>query len=136
MNATVIDASVMGPLLVPDERDSEHSSLVGLLESGTVIVPGHWHLEVASLGRSAVLRKRLDRDSYIGGLDALGGYLITVDPLTASNAWTQSLRLALRHQLTPYDAAYLELAIRLGSPLLCDDIALANAASAEGVKLL
>jgi len=40
------------------------------------------------------------------------------------------------HRLTSYDAAYLELALRLGLPLASRDQALQAAARSEGVPLL
>lgn len=46
------------------------------------------------------------------------------------------LALARSHRLTVYDAAYLELALRLGAPLATLDRALAAAAHAEGVALV
>jgi predicted nucleic acid-binding protein len=45
------------------------------------------------------------------------------------------LALARERQLTVYDAAYLELAIREGLPLATLDRALDEAAIAEGVTL-
>jgi len=46
------------------------------------------------------------------------------------------LSLALRFQLTSYDAAYLELALRLQLPIATRDDALAEAAWAAGVGVL
>jgi len=43
--------------------------------------------------------------------------------------------LARAHRLTVYDAAYLELAIRLGAQLATLDAALSKAAQAEGARL-
>jgi predicted nucleic acid-binding protein len=45
------------------------------------------------------------------------------------------LTLARRHQLTVYDAAYLELAVRNALPLATLDAVLATAARSEGVPL-
>ena len=39
---------------------------------------------------------------------------IEVDHPTTAHAWHSTLALARSHQLTSYDAAYLELALRLG----------------------
>ena len=46
------------------------------------------------------------------------------------------LRLAQRHDLSFYDAAYLELGLRLTLPLATRDDALTNAALAEGAALV
>jgi predicted nucleic acid-binding protein len=45
-------------------------------------------------------------------------------------------RLAARHRLTLYDAAYLELAKRRGLPLATLDLELRAAAAAERVTIL
>ena len=47
-----------------------------------------------------------------------------------------ALALARRHRLTIYDALYLELALRAGVPLATVDLALADAAVAEGRSLI
>jgi len=61
---------------------------------------------------------------------------ITVDPDTDRYAWTTTLQLADRFVLTPYDAAYVELAQRLVLPLATLDDPLRAAATALGVALL
>ena len=45
-------------------------------------------------------------------------------------------KLAYAHRLTSYDAAYLELAIRLGLPLASLDGDLQKATTASGVRLI
>ena len=47
-----------------------------------------------------------------------------------------TLRLASRHRLTVYDAAYLEMALRRGLPLATVERELRAAAKAEGIPLL
>jgi predicted nucleic acid-binding protein len=46
------------------------------------------------------------------------------------------IRIARRHRLTAYEAAYLELALRLGCPLATLDWALAKAAITERLRLM
>ena len=48
----------------------------------------------------------------------------------------QVVALARKHGLTAYDAAYLELAVRLGAPISTLDRALAGAARAEGLDFV
>jgi len=61
---------------------------------------------------------------------------IAVDPETDRHAWTTTLQLAERFELTLYDAAYLELAQRRALPLASIDGALCSAARALGVPLI
>jgi predicted nucleic acid-binding protein len=58
---------------------------------------------------------------------------ITIDDETTARAWQESLHLARAHNLTVYDAAYLELALRRGLPLATLDDPLKAAAAAVGV---
>jgi predicted nucleic acid-binding protein len=44
--------------------------------------------------------------------------------------------LAMRHQLSSYDATYLELAMRHGLPIATQDQQLKNAAMTAGVVVL
>jgi predicted nucleic acid-binding protein len=66
-------------------------------------------------------------------LDFLRGLPIEIAPLPEELA---VLSLARRHQLSFYDAAYLELAQRERIALATLDRALARAAVAEGVELI
>jgi predicted nucleic acid-binding protein len=50
-------------------------------------------------------------------------------------AFDTILDLARSHKLTAYDAAYLELAMRLGLPLAARDDALERAAQAVGIPV-
>ena len=57
---------------------------------------------------------------------------IATDTETTARAWREILTLARAEGLTTYDAAYLELAIRRGLPLMTKDAALITAAKDVG----
>jgi predicted nucleic acid-binding protein len=61
---------------------------------------------------------------------------IVVDGETSVRAFTRVLDLAREERLTAYNAAYLELAMRLGIPLASKDDALCDAAERLGVNVL
>jgi len=69
-------------------------------------------------------------------LDDLRALAIAIDPGTNRQAWSATLRLCDRFGLTPYDAAYLELAQRRQLPLATLDGDLIRAAQAENVRLV
>lgn len=73
------------------------------------------------------------RDSTIADLALLPIY---VDTETDGQAWGTTLRLAERHRLTLYDAAYLELALRRGLPIATLDEELRVAAQFEKLTVL
>jgi predicted nucleic acid-binding protein len=132
----VLDPSMALSWFFEDERTAaNYAVLDDVVEKGAV-VPALWRLEIANSFRSAIRRKRIDdafRDTAIHKLAALS---IIVDPDTNTYAWTTTLQLADRFRLTPYDAAYLELAQRRNLPLATLDQQLRKAAAALGTKLL
>lgn len=81
----------------------------------------------------AVRQKRLNSDRLDKVLANIKELKIDVDKRTNEFAWTRILSLARRHDLTTYDASYLELAARGGLALATYDRDLAEAAKSEGV---
>ena len=71
----------------------------------------------------------VEADWTCASLDALP---IDIDPVSASRVWGPALALADEHNLSVYDAMYLELALRMRLPLATLDRALAAAAQAAG----
>ena len=91
---------------------------------------------MANVLEMSVRRGRHDaafRDAALADLAVLPS---SIDGETDRQAWGATVRLAARHRLTIYDAAYLELAQRRGLPLATLDTELRGAASAEGLTLL
>jgi len=84
-----------------------------------------------SVKRGLMTRER--RDEALSDLQFLP---ISIDTETGEKAWKETLTLADRHQLTVYDATYLELALRRSLPLATLDRGLRKAAMVEGVVLL
>ena len=78
----------------------------------------------------------MSTDYRTGALERLGDMLITVDKESDKRLWTDTQPLCDRHKLTAYDAAYLELAMRLRIPIATLDKRLAAAAIAEGVDVI
>jgi predicted nucleic acid-binding protein len=100
------------------------------------VVPSLWRLETANGLQVAIRRKRIDVAFRDLALTHLAHLPITIDPETDAQAWTTTLQLADRFQLTLYDAAYLELAQRRALPLATLDSALRPAAAALRLTLL
>jgi predicted nucleic acid-binding protein len=132
----VVDSSATLAWVYRDETTSAVSEIFASLTEGGAWVPALWKLEVANVLEMGVRRGRHDaafRDATLADLALLP---ISVDPETDRQAWSATLRLAERHKLTTYDAAYLELAKRRGLPLATLDAELQDAARAEGLILL
>lgn len=132
----VLDASLALSWYFEDERTPASDALLDRVANAGAVVPALWRLEVANGLQIAVRRNRVApgfRDKALAELALLS---ITVDPDTDVYAWTTSLHLADRFQLTVYDAAYLELAQRRTLPLATLDKALGAGARALGILLL
>ena len=132
----VIDASLTLSWYFEDERTPAADTLLDRVTSTGAVVPSLWRLETANGLQVAIRRKRIDVAFRDRALTHLTRLPITVDPETDAHAWTTTLQLADRFQLTLYDAAYLELAQRRALPLATLDSALRPAAEALGLTLL
>ena len=132
----VLDSSATLAWAYADETTAAIREVFERLGEGGAWVPSIWRLEVANVLEMGVRRGRYDaafRDAMLADLALLP---ISLDAETDRQAWGATLRLAERHRLTLYDAAYLELAQRRGLPLATLDGDLRTAASAENVILL
>lgn len=132
----VIDASVALAWLMQDEHSPESDRLFESMPGEGAFVPSLWRLEVANALQVAVRRNRIDVHYRDGAIQRLSRLPIEVDPETDAHAWTTTLHLAHRHNITVYDAAYLELALRRGVPLASRDQHLVKAALDSGVTVL
>jgi predicted nucleic acid-binding protein len=99
-------------------------------------VPALWHWEVANSLLTASRRSQKDWGEFRPQLEWLSDLDVMIDDDSTGAAWRLTATLAIRHGLTAYDAAYLELAIRRSLPLATLDKALAKAARAEGVEVI
>ena len=132
----VVDSSATLAWVYSEETTEAISEVLDRLIDRGAWVPALWRLEVANVLEMNVRRGRHPaafRDAALADLAALP---IAIDAETDRQAWGATLRLAARHRLTLYDAAYLELAQRRGLPLATLDRELRVAGTAEGVILL
>ena len=132
----VLDSSATLAFVYAEESTEAVRAIFEAVATGGGWVPALWRLEVANVLEMGVRRGRHDaafRDATLVDLALLP---LQLDTETDQHAWSSTARLATRHRLTLYDAAYLELARRRDLPLATLDQALRSAAFAEGVPLL
>ena len=99
------------------------------------VVPELWHLEIANVLLQAEKRGRITAADIAMRLALIAELPITTDNEAIARAWREILPPARAEGLTTYDAAYLELAIRRGLPLMTKDAALVAAAGRSGVAI-
>lgn len=131
----VLDGSVTMAWYFQDERNDYADAVRDGLDRSQAVVPSLWPLEVANTVVMGERRKRSTPAQAATWLGFLGVLPIVVDGETTARAWGETLGLARAHNLSSYDAAYLELAMRRGLPLATLDEKLKAAAVAVGVSL-
>jgi predicted nucleic acid-binding protein len=134
----VIDASAAAPWFIPEERTAVTDQLFAdvMTSKGTYFAPALWLWETANILLVALRRRRVEQAEFDGGLGLLAGCPVQFDTLPDLHRRSQIMRLASVHGLTFYDAAYLELALRLNSQLASADRQLVAAAKACGIPCL
>ena len=100
------------------------------------VVPSLWHLEAANVLALAERKGRITVARTAEFIALIENLSIDIDQDTPFHAFAEILSLARGHGLTAYDAAYLELAMRLGMPLATKDRTLAAGAQHVGVEVL
>ena len=133
MNGVVVDASVVVAWLMDDENELRADRALEQLQVDGAMVPHHFHVETRNSLLVAERGGRLSEGDVHVRLAALSDLPIRTDNTPDFQA---AYSLAKVHQLTFYDAMYLELAKRRGAELATLDRALGRAAIAERVELL
>lgn len=132
----VLDGSATLGWFYPGEATPALNELFDRVVVQGAFVPELWKIEVANSLCQGIRRRRItasDRAEALADLDALS---ISVDRQTGKHVWLETISLADKHNLTVYDATYLELALRLALPLATLDDELRQAAQQESVPLL
>jgi predicted nucleic acid-binding protein len=132
----VLDCSAACALCFEDEANAQSERVLELLDQGQALVPALFFWEVANVLLMAQRRGRLSQAERVEALQLFEAQDFAVDPADPAVIWHDVIHLAERCQLTSYDAAYLELAMRSGLPLASHDRALRAAAQSLGIRLL
>ena len=137
MSPFVLDCSVAMTWCFADEARRDCDALQDELANGAAaVVPAHWPVEVANTLLVGERRARIRPAVRAQFVAMLQDFDIATDPETRARVFAESLALARQHQLSLYDAVYLELAIRRNLPLATLDGALRQAAQASSIPLL
>lgn len=131
----VLDGSVTLAWLFHDEKDPYADAIIAKLPDLAMLVPRLWHLEVGNVLLVGERRKRCTQADTTSWLSFLSKMPVHVDGATENRAWSDTISLARQHDLSEYDAAYLELALRERVPLATLDGKLEAAARAAGVEI-
>ena len=134
--AFVVDCSVAMAWLFHDEATPETAALLNRMATETALVPAWWFIEITNVLALAERKGRItpaQSDAFVADLGKLG---IERDDEAPDRAFTHLLTLCRTHQLTSYDAIYLDLAVRRNLPLATLDQDLRKTAKKLRVRLL
>ncbi len=133
----IADASVVLAWRFADEATPFTEALLDRMAQGEeTAVPANWPLEILNGLIQGKRKGRVSEMEIQRFIADLSSFHIVIDSDNSFSRLAFIRHLAERNQLTSYDAAYLELAKRLGLPLASLDQDLVRAAEAEGVAVI
>ena len=137
MSRFVVDASVALCWYFEDQKTEYSEAVFECLARGDeALVPVIWPLEVINSLVVAARQKAISAaqlENFVADLKELP---IEVDLEGVGRSYSSILRISRQHQLSSYDAAYLDLALVEGLPLATGDKNLRAAAKRSGVGLV
>jgi predicted nucleic acid-binding protein len=132
----VLDASLALAWYFEDEATVATETVLDRVTEAGAVVPGIWRFELGNAFLVGVRRGRISTAYRDQSLAEVSRMRIETDLETNLHAWSVTLRLAERNELTLYDATYLELAQRRRLPLATLDSKLRRAAETIGLTIL
>ena len=129
----VLDNSVVCGWFLENQATAYTAAVGRRLQEEKAYAPPVWELELANVLRAACMRQQMTQTAAHVVIEQVLSLPIEIDrkPVPAN----EILGLALRFGLCSYDAAYLELAVRLNAPLATIDERLKRVAGEAGVSL-
>ncbi|MFN8546240.1 MAG: type II toxin-antitoxin system VapC family toxin [Candidatus Binatia bacterium] len=132
----VVDASIAVAWVHPTQATTETDGLLDEVERGArPVVPTLWFLEVANALLVLERRKKIRSEERATALRTLHGLDPEVDDAGHRLAFNKVSELATLHDLSIYDACYVELALRERLPLATKDDSLRAVARRAGVRM-
>jgi predicted nucleic acid-binding protein len=131
----VIDCSFSMALLLPDESSAAVRAFFSELAAQDILwVPGLWWYETANVLAVAERKKRLHQADSSRALVLFAALKLQTDHSSGGSYALRLIEVARSWNLSAYDAAYLELALRKGATLLSLDRTLLDAAGQCGIS--
>jgi predicted nucleic acid-binding protein len=132
----VVDNSVVMSWCFQDEINRYADLILNGLEEATAFVPSIWPLEVGNVLLVAERNHRLSEADSVRFLTLLSELPIVIEPEEPERMFKEILALARKHNLSSYDASYLDLAMRKGLAIATLDRNLLTAARRSQVPLV
>lgn len=136
INSFVVDNSVVMSWCFNDEANKYGDAVLDRLAESTAIVPPIWPLEVVNVLLVAERRNRLKQVDSVRFITLLSQLPIVVEHEGPERKMKDLLSLGRANNLSSYDAAYLDLAMRNDFPIATLDKKLIIAAKNVDVTIL
>lgn len=118
----ILDASATACLVLPDESSLRIEKIIeSKADTSTLYVPILWWSETSNILTQAIKTKRIKLEDINVILNIFSKLNMMTDIEHNSKYQTEIIHLSLKHNLSSYDATYLELALRKGGKLLTLD---------------
>jgi len=130
----VLDVSAALSWVFTDERDAEARAIARAVLKEGAVVPALWVWEIQNALTVAQRRGRISSEKVDGVLRHMEALPIEVDVVGPTLVFKSEVQTSRRFNLSAYDAAYLDLALRRRSLLATRDGKLAHAADALKIR--
>ena len=132
----VLDASLVIAWLVTEQLPAGDTDVYNDLPDNVLVVPGHWPLEISNALRSRIKSKRLSIANFHDIMERLDLLNVEVQSPLELDEIGPLAQFAVTHELTTYDAVYVQLALQRRIPLATLDRAMRTAAAKLNIPLL
>jgi predicted nucleic acid-binding protein len=132
----VLDASLISAWLLGEPSVAADTALDTYLQDIPIAVPSHWPVEVSNVLRTHLQAGRLSIVDFHGIIDRLDLLTVRIQPAIDLDEIGPLAQFATAHELTAYDASYVQLALQNGAPLATLDRAMRAAATRLNIVLL
>jgi predicted nucleic acid-binding protein len=135
LSAIVVDASILLSWCFPDERTEFARRIVARLMAGEVaLVPAFWCSEILNSLLVGERRGRITSADTEAFLDEIRAMNPELDYISVDATFGVVQMVSRKYGITPYDALYVELAMRRRCPLATLDLRQRSAAIDLGVE--
>lgn len=135
MTGIVIDASVALAWCFPDEASDYADDVLVALEGHSILAPTLWPIEITNALLVAERRNRVTQSEIRQFVELLNGLTVLLGSRSVTESVSSVLPLAREYNLSAYDAAYLDVALRHGIPLATLDHSLKKAGRKARVEI-
>ncbi len=132
----VVDASAAVAWFLPDEFDKEAAALLDSVVTHGALVPALWIVEMQNALRNAHRRGRVNADGAQDILAQLVRLPLRVVDAGERPTFYGAFALAVEHDLSVYDAVYLDVALRYRARLASRDERILAVAKSIGIGTL